>query len=211
MNLLMNITVLDVLEFLGTYAFAVSGIRLAAGKNFDYFGAYVIGMVTAVGGGTMRDMMLGMSPFWMTNPIYLVESFVAFLTVLSFNKVLVKHNESLFLFDTLGLALFTIVGLEKTLQAGFPWWTAIIMGTFTGAAGGVFRDVLINEVPLIFRKEIYALACVIGGNVFILLNFFGLETSINEIVSGISVLLVRYLAVAHHISLPKLGKEQAEE
>lgn len=211
MSWLMNISLLDVLEFLGTYAFAVSGIRLAARKQFDWFGAYVVGMVTAVGGGTMRDMMIGVSPFWMTNPIYLIESFVAFLTVVAFDKVLVKHTDSLFLFDTLGLALFTIVGLEKTYNAGFPWWTAVIMGTFTGAAGGVFRDVFINEEPLIFRKEIYAMACVAGGNLYFILIYIGLDNYIAELASGFCVLAVRYLATIKHLSLPTLKSEHTEE
>ena len=156
----MDITLTDVLEFVGTYAFAISGIRLAAGKKFDWFGAFIIGLITAVGGGTIRDMMLGITPFWMENSIYFIETFVAFITVLLFSKYLVSQHSTLFLFDTLGLALFTGVGIEKTLSLGFPLWVAIIMGTITGSAGGVLRDVFINEVPLIFRKEIYAMACV---------------------------------------------------
>lgn len=200
----MNITVVDILEFLGTYAFAISGIRLAAAKKFDWFGAYVVGVVTAVGGGTLRDLMLGLTPFWMDTPIYWIESLAAFITVLMFSKVLVHHDSSLFLFDTVGLALFTVVGLEKTLNMGFPLWTAITMGTITGAAGGVFRDVFINEVPLIFRKEIYALACVIGGIVYGVAQKLGIHLIATELISGLSVLLVRYLATTRHLSLPVL-------
>ena len=108
----MDITLTDVLEFVGTYAFAISGIRLAAGKKFDWFGAFIIGLITAVGGGTIRDMMLGITPFWMENSIYFIETFVAFITVLLFSKYLVSQHSTLFLFDTLGLALFTIVGID---------------------------------------------------------------------------------------------------
>lgn len=200
-----------IIEFAGTFAFALSGTRLASAKRFDVFGAWIVGLATAIGGGTIRDLMLGLQPFWMTNSIYFICCAFAVLWVMIFGKYLIRQKNTWFIFDTIGLALFNVIGIEKTINMGLPYWMAITMGSVTGAAGGVIRDVLINEVPLIFRKEIYALACVIGGNVFVLLNFFGLETSINEIISGISVLIVRYMAVAHHISLPKLGKEQAEE
>ena len=151
---MIDITFVQVLDFIGTLAFAISGIRLASAKRFDLFGAYVVGVTTAIGGGTLRDLMLGQSPFWMTNPFYLVCSAIALLWVMAFRRMLVRQNNTWFLFDTIGLALFTVTGIEKTITAGFPFWTAIIMGTITGAGGGVFRDVFINEVPLIFRKEI---------------------------------------------------------
>lgn len=141
------------IEFIGTFAFALSGIRLASAKQFDVFGAWIVGMATAIGGGTFRDVMLGVNPFWMTNEIYFIWCALAVLFVHVFAKYLVKQKNTWFIFDTIGLALFNVVGIEKTLQMGFPMWTAITMGSVTGAAGGVIRDVLINEVPLIFRKE----------------------------------------------------------
>lgn len=201
----MNITLIDVLEFVGTYAFAISGIRMAAGKRFDWFGAYIVGLVTAVGGGTVRDMMLGLPPFWMENSIYMIESGVAFLTVLLFSKQLIKQDSTLFLFDTLGLALFTVVGIEKTLNMDYPLWVGIVMGSITGAAGGVFRDVLINEVPLVFRKEIYATACVFGGLIYGLCMLLNLSDEITPLACGVSVFMIRYYADAKHISLPKLS------
>lgn len=207
----MDITLTDVLEFVGTYAFAISGIRLAAGKKFDWFGAFIIGLITAVGGGTIRDMMLGITPFWMENSIYFIETFVAFITVLLFSKYLVSQHSTLFLFDTLGLALFTIVGIEKTLSLGFPLWVAIIMGTITGSAGGVLRDVFINEVPLIFRKEIYAMACVFGGLIYGICMWIGLDEQFTSLISGVGVFLLRYLADAKHISLPTLSDPLAHE
>ena len=161
-----EISFYNVLDLIGTMAFAISGTRLASAKHFDWFGAYVVGVTTAIGGGTLRDVMLGVTPFWMTQPISLILSAVALLWVVIFRKQLVRQNNTWFLFDTIGLALFTVTGIEKTLGVGFPYWVAIIMGTMTGAAGGVLRDVLINEVPLIFRKDIYAVACVLGGIVF---------------------------------------------
>ena len=151
-------TFVQVLEFLGTFAFSISGIRLASAKRFDWFGAYVVGVAAAIGGGTIRDVMLGLVPFWMTDPIYLICSAIALIWVIIFNKQLISQNSTFFIFDSIGLALFTVVGINKTIVLGYPLWVAIIMGCITGAAGGVIRDVLINEVPLIFRKEIYAMA-----------------------------------------------------
>lgn len=151
---MLHLTFLDVIDYIGTYAFAVSGIRLAAAKRFDWFGAYVCGLATAVGGGTLRDTMLGLTPFWMSQPSYLVITGLALLTVVIFGKKVIYMRNTMFVFDAIGLALFNIVGIEKTLEAGFPFWVAIIMGTFTGAAGGVIRDVLLNRVPLIFCSEL---------------------------------------------------------
>ena len=121
-------TIQLVIEFLGTFAFAISGIRWAASKDFDWFGGYVVGLATAIGGGTIRDVMLGVTPFWMTNSVYMVCTAAALLTVIVFKKVIVKFTNTWFLFDTLGLALFTVAGLQKTLYEGFPFWVAIIMG-----------------------------------------------------------------------------------
>ena len=118
---MIDITFVQVLDFIGTLAFAISGIRLASAKQFDLFGAYVVGVTTAIGGGTLRDLMLGLSPFWMTNPFYLVCSAIALLWVMIFRKMLVRQNNTWFLFDTIGLALFTVTGIEKTITVGFPF------------------------------------------------------------------------------------------
>lgn len=204
-------TFVQILEFIGTFAFAISGIRLASAKHFDWFGAYVVGMATAVGGGTLRDIMLDVTPFWMTDSMYLVCSGLALLWVILFSKYLVHQHNTFFIFDAIGLALFTVVGVQKTLDCGYPLWVAIIMGTFTGAAGGVIRDVFINEIPLIFRKEIYAMACVIGGVVFGICGLFGLPTLITHTLCGVSVFLTRILAVKYHICLPTLSSEEENE
>ncbi|MBO5135706.1 MAG: trimeric intracellular cation channel family protein [Bacteroidaceae bacterium] len=204
---MIDITFVQVLDFIGTLAFAISGIRLASAKQFDLFGAYVVGVTTAIGGGTLRDLMLGLSPFWMTNPFYLVCSAIALLWVMIFRKMLVRQNNTWFLFDTIGLALFTVTGIEKTITVGFPFWTAIIMGTITGAGGGVFRDVFINEVPLIFRKEIYALACVIGGIAYFICYKIGLDGIASGLICGAVVMLMRILAVKYKLHLPILKGE----
>ena len=203
-----EITLVQIFDFIGTLAFAISGIRLASAKHFDLFGAYVVGVTTAIGGGTMRDVLLGQSPFWMSNSFYLICSAIALVWVIIFRKLLVRQNNTWFLFDTIGLALFTVTGVEKTITAGFPFWTAIIMGTLTGAGGGVLRDVFINEEPLIFRKEIYALACVLGGIAYFICARCVLSTVPSGIICGIVVFLMRILAVKYRLHLPTLKGEE---
>lgn len=204
-------SIMEIFDFIGTFAFAISGIRLASAKQFDLFGAYVVGVVTAIGGGTLRDLMLGVTPIWMTNPMYLICSGIALLWVVVFEKRLVRRKVTFFIFDTIGLALFTVVGVEKSLALGFPLWVAVVMGTITGAAGGVFRDVFINEIPLIFRKEIYALACVIGGLCYGLCDWLGVDVLVNQVLSGMSVFLVRIFAVKYHLCLPILKGEEDQQ
>lgn len=192
------------IELLGTLAFAISGIRLASAKRFDWFGAYVVGFTTAIGGGTVRDLMLSATPFWMLDPIYLVVTAVALLIVIIWGGQLIRLNNTFFIFDAIGLGLFTVVGIEKTLAADFSLWVGIIMGTITGAAGGVLRDILINEEPLIFRKEIYALACVFGGVVFWFCQMIGLSAGTTEIATALSVIAARLVAVRYGLRLPVL-------
>lgn len=202
----MNInTFSQFLEFAGTFAFAISGIRMASAKKFDWFGAYVVGVATAIGGGTIRDIQLGVTPFWMTTPSYLISSALALLWVISFGKTLNKMAQTFFLFDTLGLALFTVVGIEKSLMLGHPFWVAIIMGCITGAAGGVIRDIMINEIPLIFRKEIYAMACLAGGMAYWVGYMLNISPFFTNSICGIIVFATRILAVKYHLTLPRLG------
>lgn len=195
---------ITIIDYIGTFAFAISGIRLAAAKNFDIFGAYVVGFVTAIGGGTLRDLLLGMTPFWMEQPSYVVITAVALVFVIVFRKQVVKLNNTFFIFDAIGIGLFTVVGVERSLEAGFPMWVNIIMGSITGAAGGMFRDIFINEVPLIFRKDIYAVACVLGGVTYYICLWLGCGHILTQIISAISVILIRILSVRFSISLPSL-------
>lgn len=201
-------TVQQIIEFLGTFAFAISGIRHAAACRFDWFGGFVCGVCVAIGGGTLRDVMLGVTPFWMTSPFYLVCTALAQVFVILFARSLKRLDNAWFVFDTLGLALFTIAGLQKTIDCGHPMWVAIIMGCITGSAGGVIRDIFLNRMPLIFRKEIYAMASILGG----LLYWALLEVHVNVgVASGaafVFVCLVRALAMKYHISLPQLRAEE---
>lgn len=192
----------EILDHLGTFAFALSGIRLAAEKKFDWFGAYVVGLVTAIGGGTTRDLLLGVTPFWMLNSSYLIVTAVALLSFVSLKKFIFRLNKALFLFDTIGLGLFTVVGIEKTLDAIFPFWVAIIMGVMTGSVGGLIRDVLINEMPLILRRDIYAMACVVGGLVFALCYRLEVDRALIDLIAAFTVILIRFIAVKYKIQLP---------
>ena len=199
---------LNVIEFLGTFAFAISGIRHAAAKHFDWFGGFVCGIAVAIGGGTLRDMMLGVTPFWMTSSIYLICTLIAQMFVIIFAHSLKRLDNTWFFFDTLGLALFTVAGLQKTLDCGHPFWVAIIMGTITGSAGGVIRDVLLNNVPVIFRKEIYAMASIVGGAAYWGLVECGCDMTVSVIIAFVLIVLIRIFAVKYHISLPVLRGEE---
>ena len=193
-----------IIELLGTFAFAISGIRHAAAKHFDWFGGYVCGIAVAIGGGTIRDVMLGTTPFWMTTPIYMVCTAIALLTVAFFGKWMEPLKNAWFVFDTLGLALFTIAGIQKSLAFGQPFWVAIIMGCITGSAGGVIRDVLLNNEPVIFQKEIYAIASVLGGIVYWAGVELELPIELTVVSSFLITCIIRFLAVRYHISLPIL-------
>ena len=211
MDFFQNIQFVNIIEFIGTFAFAISGVRLASAKNFDLFGAFVIGFVTAIGGGTIRDLFIGATPFWMSNPIYLWATLLALLFVMLFKSKLVHLKNTFFFFDSIGLGLFVVVGAEKTLTMGFEPWVAVIMGTITGSFGGMLRDILITEIPLIFRKEIYAFACVIGAIFFTIAYTLNINMTLNEIGTASIVILIRILSVKFHWHLPILKGAKKEE
>lgn len=196
------LNIITILDLLGTLAFAISGVRMAAKNDFDLFGAYVIGLITAIGGGTTRDLLLNQTPFWMEDARYLIITGVALVFVLTFKRKLIKLGNTLFLFDTIGLGLFTVSGIEKSYSLGFPIWVCIIMGTITGSVGGVIRDVIINEVPLLFRKNFYAMASVIGGLAFFICLKIEVLSSFNFIISAASIILIRIIAVKFKLQLP---------
>ena len=201
-------TFIYIIEVIGTFAFAISGIRLASTKKFDWFGAYVVGLATAIGGGTLRDLLINMPPFWMTNGMYLVVTGVALLVTIFFGKYIINMNNTLFIFDTIGLGLFVVVGVQKTIAVGYPYWVAVIMGIITGIAGGIIRDIFINEEPLVFRKDIYALACFFGASIFCLCHFFDVNGILSQIACAASVIIIRILAVKYHWSLPVLKSDE---
>lgn len=200
-------TVMKIIEVLGTFTFVVSGIRQASAKHFDWFGGFVCGIAVAIGGGTIRDVMLGVTPFWMTSSLYMSCAVLALLFTVVFSRSLKKLDNAWFVFDTLGLGLFTVAGIQKTLECGHPFWVAIIMGCITGSAGGVMRDVILNNIPVIFQKEIYATACVAGGFIYWGLALLNLSVTWMAAITFVVVCSIRFLAVKYHITFPTLKDE----
>ena len=200
-------TVMKIIEVLGTFTFVVSGIRQASDKHFDWFGGFVCGIAVAIGGGTVRDVMLGVTPFWMTSSLYMSCAVLALLFTVVFSRSLKKLDNAWFVFDTLGLGLFTVAGIQKTLECGHPFWVAIIMGCITGSAGGVMRDVFLNNIPVIFQKEIYATACVAGGFIYWGLALLNLSVTWMAAITFVVVCSIRFLAVKYHITFPTLKDE----
>lgn len=178
---------------------------MASGKQTDWFGAYIIGLATAVGGGTLRDLLIGVTPFWIEEPMYFITTGVALLSALILKNKVFLFGKTLFLFDAIGLGLFTVVGISKCLDAGFPFWSCIIMGTITGTVGGVLRDVLLNEVPLLLRKDIYALASITGGIVYLVLYKLDVSSGLTEIFAALTIIFVRVIAIKFKIHLPTLN------
>jgi len=203
-----DIQFVDIIEFIGTFAFAISGIRLASAKKFDWFGALVVGFVTATGGGTLRDLLIGETPFWMLSGVYFWCTVLALFFVIVFRKYLVHLNNTFFWFDSIGLGLFVVVGVEKTMALDFDPWVIIMMGTITGVVGGIIRDILINEIPIIFTQELYAVACIIGASVFCILNHFEVNITVIEVTTAVLVFITRIIATKFKIKLPTLKGEE---
>lgn len=195
------------IDLLGTLVFAISGALAASDKNMyrDIFGVTFTGFVTAVGGGTLRDMILGTRPAWVADGNYLIVITVGVLIAIFYKYYIFKFRRTFFLFDTMGIALYTVVGVQKSLEHGVSPLAAIILGMFSAVMGGVIRDTLINEIPLIFRKEIYATACLSGAALFVILRALGVSDNINAISGVIVIFLVRILAVKFRWTLPRLG------
>ncbi|QRM87742.1 trimeric intracellular cation channel family protein [Lacinutrix sp. WUR7] len=200
-----------IIDILGTIAFAISGVLIAMNKRMDPFGILIIAFVTAVGGGTLRDILIGQTPVaWMTNMTFTYVILVTtFLTILFRSKINYLRT-SLFLFDTIGIGLYTVVGIEKGLSAGLHPIICIALGTISACFGGVIRDILCNEIPVIFRKEIYATACILGGLTYFLIRKFPIENDFVFVIAGVVVMIVRLIAVKFKISLPNLYKKQSE-
>lgn len=191
------------IDLIGTLVFAISGVLVAVEKKFDLVGVFILGLVTAIGGGTLRDVMIGSTPVgWMTDSNYLIIVVLAIPLCYFFRSSLQKFRKGMFMFDTIGIGLFTMLGINKTLAIGLSPHIALLMGVVSAVFGGVIRDVLSNEVPLIFRKEIYASACLAGGLVYLLLNI-NMDTNQFVILIPIScVILIRILAVKRNWALP---------
>ena len=203
-------SIILLLDILGTISFSVSGVLTALKKRLDFFGVFIIAFVTAVGGGTLRDLLLDAPIGWMRDVTFVYVIIAAAIIALVFRKKLGYVRKSLFLFDTIGIALYTVVGVQKGLDAELPAIICVALGTLSASFGGVIRDILCNEIPIIFRKEIYATACILGAVVYLLLLKTSLSVDLIMVFSGLVVIVVRLLAVRFQLSLPSLyPKEEA--
>ena len=195
---------LFIIDVLGTFSFAVSGAFLAMQKKLDPFGVLVLSFVTAIGGGTLRDIMIGNLPVsWLLNETAAIVIFFSAIATMFFGRFLKQLTTTLFLFDALGLGLFTIIGIELGIEKNFSIGVCIALGTITACFGGVIRDVLLNDVPLLFRKEIYAMACIAGGLIYFLLREIDIDESLSKIICILIIFTIRLLAVRYKLSLPR--------
>ncbi|MCC5937346.1 MAG: trimeric intracellular cation channel family protein [Lunatimonas sp.] len=194
------------LELIGVFVFAISGALAIQDKGHDWFGAGFTAFITAIGGGSLRDMLLGAYPLvWIGDVAFLYAIFAGIIVTFVFFRFVSKLRKTLFLFDTLGIGFFTILGVEKTLSLGFSLEVAAIMGMFSAVMGGVIRDTLTNEIPILFRKEIYASACLAGAIFYLLCDKYGLDRNINLLVSISAIITIRLVAVKYKLSLPTWG------
>jgi uncharacterized membrane protein YeiH len=202
-----EIDFLQLIDVLGTAAFAISGARHAIDRKLDVFGVIIIAFVTAIGGGTLRDLLIGNTPVsWMRNELIISVILISCLGTLLIEGLFHRLSGTLFLFDSLGLGLFTIAGMETALQFGFSPGMAIALGTISACFGGVIRDVLLNKVPLIFQKEIYASACIAGGVLYWLLQQWQMQERFAETICIIFIVGIRIIAVKNRLSLPPIRK-----
>lgn len=197
-----------VIDILGTFAFAISGALVAYNKNFDIFGVIIIAFVTAVGGGMIRDVLINAHPInWIGDLNYIWTILLAVFITLVFRSKIAPLRKTFFLFDTVGISVFTLLGLQKGLNFGLHPFIALIMGVVSAVFGGVIRDVLTSKVPLIFKKEIYASACFLGGTVYLILSFLNSNTDVNFIVSALVIIVTRTVVVKYNLELPKVKQD----
>ncbi|WP_156307382.1 trimeric intracellular cation channel family protein [Sphingobacterium endophyticum] len=199
------------IDLLGTMVFAISGAMAANRKGIDIFGATFMGFVTAIGGGSLRDVFLNLRPVWVEDGNYLLAILIGVLISIFFNKNLDRFARTLFLFDALGIGFFTVVGVEKSLAYESSAISAVMLGMFSACMGGVIRDVLMNVTPLILRKEIYASACLAGSLTFVILQMTPVSDDVNYFVSAGVVFGIRFLSVRYNLSLPAVTPVQQKE
>ena len=200
------------LDLFGIVVFALSGALMAGRYKLDPFGVVVLASVTAIGGGTIRDIILDTPVFWVENPIYLyVILATAVLTIILIRRPNRIPNRFLLIADAFGLALFAVLGTEKALSLGAPVSVAVVMGTITGVAGGMIRDVICNVIPMILQKEIYATAAILGGSLFAFLQYLGWPVNIALISAILGALTLRLAAIYWRVSLPAFQIFEKEE
>ena len=192
------------LDLLGTVAFAASGALAGVRRSMDLLGVVVLGLVTATGGGVMRDLLLNDTPpFCFKNELYLYLALAASIVVFLTPRSFVRMNRAMLLLDALGLGTFLVIGTSKALSYHLGFMGAVIMGVMTATCGGLLRDILSNQIPLILQREIYASACVAGGTLFYLLNRADLPSATNLTVSALAVIAIRCTALLKGWQLPR--------
>ncbi|WP_282068438.1 trimeric intracellular cation channel family protein [Olleya namhaensis] len=197
-----------IIDILGTIAFAISGVLVALNKRMDAFGILIIAFVTAVGGGTLRDILIGETPVsWMKDMTFIYVVILSTIFAVAFRSKIDYLRKSLLLFDTIGIGLYTVVGVEKGISAGLHPIICVFLGTMSACFGGVIRDILCNEIPVIFRKEVYATACILGGATYFLIIKLPLASDFVFVIAGAVVITVRLIAVKFKVSLPNLYKD----
>jgi len=200
---------LRLIEILGTITFAISGVFAAMQKRLDIFGILIISFITSIGGGTLRDVLLGDLPVkWMRNIETPVLILVSAICAVLFRHVIKNFQQTLFIFDSLGLGFFTVLGLQKGIKFGLNPGICVVLGTITGCFGGVIRDILLNNIPLIFRREIYATACILGGIIYFILYSTSFPKEWLDVTVMLVVFLIRFLAVKYNFVLPDLYSDK---
>jgi uncharacterized membrane protein YeiH len=195
--------VVRIIDIIGIAAFSIAGTFAAMEKKLDYFGIFVIAFVTALGGGTLRDILIGEVPVkWMYDASQGLTVVISTTGALLFTNLIKNFNKILLLFDSLGLAFFTVVGIQKGVSLGLHPVICVALGTITACFGGVIRDIALNNIPLIFHKEIYATACIFGGILYFLLRAAGLSSVPLEAICIPSIIVLRLLAIRYKWQLP---------
>lgn len=195
-------------DIAGTFVFTISGALAASDKkhHHDIFSVFFTGFITAIGGGTIRDVTLGAYPVaWIDDMNYLLAVFAGVLFTLLFRRYIIRISRTLSIFDTIGMAIYVVLGVQKSISYEVNLLAAVVLGMVSGIFGGVIRDTLLNEIPLIFRKEMYATPCLLGASLFVILYVLKIDANINFISCVLFIVLFRYLAVRYKWSLPKLN------
>lgn len=205
LSFLYEINYIYILDLIGTVVFAITGALAAKEHKMDVFGMFILAFVTGVGGGTLRDMMIGSTPvFWMKNPFYILMIVLGVVLPIVFKKMS-EWKKSILFFDAIGLGVFTVIGVEKGIDFGLHPVIAVALGAVTGCFGGLIRDILRNQIPAVLHKEIYATASLTGGIMFFVLNYLGFHNDLVAVLTAFIVFIIRVLALKYRWELPKFS------
>ena len=205
LSFLYEINYIYILDLIGTVVFAITGALAAREHKMDVLGMFILAFVTGVGGGTLRDMMIGSTPdFWMKNPFYILMIVLGVVLPIVFKKMS-EWKKSILFFDAIGLGVFTVIGVEKGIDFGLHPVIAVALGAVTGCFGGLIRDILRNQIPAVLHKEIYATASLTGGIMFFVLNYLGFHNDLVAVLTAFIVFIIRVLALKYRWELPKFS------